>query len=60
MIDEVIIEMKAKKIKPIQLIAETGISQQTFSRFLNGGRVSQRTKQIIIDYLNLKWWQKKN
>ena len=54
MIDEVIIQMKAKKIKPIQLIAETGISQQTFFRFLNGERVSERKKQLIIDYLNLK------
>jgi len=52
--DEVIAEMKRKNIVRIDLIREMGISSQTFYAFINGDRVSQRTIERIVNYINSK------
>ena len=50
---DVLHDMKAKGIKATVLISETGLSSDTFYRFINGDKgSSQRTIQTIIDYVN--------
>ena len=50
---DVLFDMKAKGIKATVLISETGLSSDTYYRFINGEKgSSQRTIQTIIDYVN--------
>jgi len=52
--DEVIAEMEAKGIGRYELIRAIGLSSQTFYAFINGDRVSQRTIERIVNYINSK------
>jgi len=53
-IDDVIYDMNEKGIKPTVLIKETGISSETFYRFVRGENVSKRTIERIVTYINSK------
>jgi len=51
-VDDVIYDMNEKDIKPTVLIKETGISSETFYRFVKGENVSKRTIERIVNYIN--------
>ena len=51
-IDEVIAEAIAKGITAYRIAKGTRLSTQTVYAYFNGGRVSVRTQEKIIDYIN--------
>ena len=53
-IEEVIAEANAKKITAYRVAKDTGLSTQTVYAYFNGERVSVRTQETIINYINRK------
>ena len=51
-IDEVIAEANAKGITAYRIAKETGLSTQTVYGYFAGERVSVRTQERIINYIN--------
>jgi len=51
-IDEVIAEANAKKITAYRIAKDTGLSTQTVYAYFSGDRVSVRTQEKIINYIN--------
>ena len=51
-IDEVIAEANAKKITAYRISKDTGLSTQTVYAYFAGERVSVRTQEAIINYIN--------
>tara|TARA_R110000803_G_scaffold172400_1_gene235302 strand:- start:27 stop:206 length:180 start_codon:yes stop_codon:yes gene_type:complete len=51
-ISEVIQEANAKKITAYRIAKDTRLSTQTVYAYFNGDRVSVRTQEKIIDYIN--------
>jgi len=51
-IDEVIQEANAKKITAYRIAKETRLSTQTVYAYFKGERVSVRTQEVIINYIN--------
>ena len=51
-IDEVIAEANAKKITAYRIAKDSGLSTQTVYAYFKGDRVSVRTQEIIINYIN--------
>ena len=51
-IDEVIAEANAKKITAYRIAKDTRLSTQTVYAYFNGERVSVRTQEVIINYIN--------
>ena len=51
-IDEVIQEANAKKITAYRIAKDTRLSTQTVYAYFNGDRVSVRTQESIINYIN--------
>ena len=51
-IDEVIQEANAKGITAYRIAKDTKLSTQTVYAYFNGERVSLRTQETIIQYIN--------
>lgn len=51
-IDEVIAEANAKGITAYRIAKDTRLSTQTVYAYFKGERVSVRTQERIIDYIN--------
>jgi hypothetical protein len=51
-IEEVIAEAKAKKITAYRIAKDTGLSTQTVYAYFAGEKVSVRTQETIINYIN--------
>ena len=51
-IDEVIAEANAKKITAYRIAKDTCLSTQTVYAYFAGERVSVRTQETIINYIN--------
>ena len=51
-IEEVTSEANAKKITAYRIAKETRLSTQTVYAYFKGDRVSVRTQEKIIDYIN--------
>lgn len=51
-IDEVIAEANAKGITAYRVAKDTGLSTQTVYAYFAGQRVSVRTQETIINYIN--------
>jgi len=51
-IEEVIAEANAKKITAYRIAKETGLSTQTVYAYFAGEKVSVRTQETIINYIN--------
>lgn len=51
-IDEVIAEANAKGITAYRIAKDTGLSTQTVYAYFAGQRVSVRTQETIINYIN--------
>jgi AcrR family transcriptional regulator len=51
-IDQVIAEANAKKITAYRIAKETGLSTQTVYAYFAGEKVSVRTQEKIINYIN--------
>ena len=51
-IDDVIAEANAKKITAYRIAKDTGLSTQTVYAYFKGDRVSVRTQETIINYIN--------
>ena len=51
-IDEVIQEANAKKITAYRIAKDTRLSTQTVYAYFKGERVSVRTQEAIINYIN--------
>jgi hypothetical protein len=51
-LDEVISEANAKKITAYRIAKDTGLSTQTVYAYFAGERVSVRTQETIINYIN--------
>jgi len=51
-IDEVIAEANAKKITAYRIAKDTGLSTQTVYAYFAGEKVSVRTQETIINYIN--------
>ena len=51
-VEEVIAEANAKKITAYRIAKETGLSTQTVYAYFKGERVSVRTQETIINYIN--------
>mgnify|MGYP003625390439 FL=1 len=51
-ISEVIQEANAKSITAYRIAKDTRLSTQTVYAYFNGDRVSVRTQEKIIDYIN--------
>jgi hypothetical protein len=51
-IDEVIAEANAKKITAYRIAKDTKLSTQTVYAYFAGDRVSVRTQETIINYIN--------
>ena len=51
-INEVIAEANAKKITAYRIAKGTGLSTQTVYAYFAGERVSVRTQETIINYIN--------
>jgi hypothetical protein len=49
---EVVQEANAKGITAYRIAKDTGLSTQTVYAYFNGERVSQRTMERIINYIN--------
>ena len=57
-IEEVIAEAKAKKITAYRIAKDTGLSTQTVYAYFAGEKVSVRTQERIINYINKQWKRK--
>ena len=51
-IDDVIAEANAKKITAYRIAKDTRLSTQTVYAYFAGDRVSVRTQETIINYIN--------
>ena len=51
-LDEVISEANAKLITAYRIAKDTGLSTQTVYAYFAGERVSVRTQETIINYIN--------
>jgi hypothetical protein len=51
-IEEVIADANAKKITAYRIAKDTRLSTQTVYAYFNGDRVSVRTQEVIINYIN--------
>ena len=51
-IEEVIAEANAKKITAYRIAKDTRLSTQTVYAYFKGERVSVRTQEVIINYIN--------
>jgi len=51
-IDEVISEANAKGITAYRIAKDTRLSTQTVYAYFKGDRVSVRTQEVIINYIN--------
>ena len=51
-IEEVIAEANAKLITAYRIAKDTGLSTQTVYAYFKGERVSVRTQEVIINYIN--------
>ena len=51
-IEDVTSEANAKKITAYRIAKDTRLSTQTVYAYFNGDRVSVRTQEKIIDYIN--------
>lgn len=51
-VDEVIAEASAKGITAYRIAKDTGLSTQTVYAYFRGERVSVRTQERIINYIN--------
>ena len=51
-ISEVIQEANAKKITAYRIAKDTRLSTQTVYAYFKGERVSVRTQEVIINYIN--------
>jgi hypothetical protein len=51
-IEEVTSEANAKKITAYRIAKDTRLSTQTVYAYFKGERVSVRTKEVIINYIN--------
>ena len=51
-VEEVIEEANAKKITAYRIAKDTGMSTQTVYAYFAGERVSVRTQETIINYIN--------
>jgi len=51
-VEEVIEEANAKKITAYRIAKDTGMSTQTVYAYFAGERVSVRTQEKIINYIN--------
>lgn len=51
-LDEVIAEANAKGITAYRIAKDTKLSTQTVYAYFNGERVSVRTQETIINYIN--------
>jgi len=51
-IEEVIAEANAKKITAYRIAKDTSLSTQTVYAYFKGERVSVRTQEKIINYIN--------
>lgn len=51
-LDEVIAEAKAKGVTAYRIAKDTGLSTQTVYAYFSGQRVSVRTQETIINYIN--------
>jgi hypothetical protein len=51
-LDEVISEANKKGITAYRIAKDTGLSTQTVYAYFSGGRVSVRTQERIINYIN--------
>ena len=51
-IDQVIQEANAKKITAYRIAKDTRLSTQTVYAYFKGERVSVRTQEVIINYIN--------
>ena len=51
-IEEVTSEANAKKITAYRIAKDTRLSTQTVYAYFNGDRVSVRTQEVIINYIN--------
>ena len=51
-VDEVIAEANAKGITAYRIAKDTGLSTQTVYAYFAGDRVSVRTQERIINYIN--------
>jgi len=51
-LDDVIAEANAKKITAYRIAKDTRLSTQTVYAYFKGERVSVRTQEVIINYIN--------
>ena len=51
-LEEVISEANAKKITAYRIAKDTGLSTQTVYAYFKGERISVRTQEKIINYIN--------
>jgi len=51
-IEDVEMEASKKKITAYRIAKDTGLSTQTVYAYFKGERVSVRTQEIIINYIN--------
>ncbi len=51
-LDEVIEAANKKGLKPSHIAKSTGLSTETTSKYFKGGRVSTRSLETIINYIN--------
>jgi len=51
-IEDVIAEANAKKITAYRIAKDTGLSTQTVYAYFAGEKVSVRTQETIINYIN--------
>ena len=51
-IEEVIAEANSKKITAYRIAKDTGLSTQTVYAYFAGEKVSVRTQETIINYIN--------
>jgi len=51
-LDEVIAEANRKKVTMYRIAKDTGLSSETVSRYFTGQKVTTRTMERIINYIN--------
>ena len=53
-LDEVIAEANRKGLTMYRITKDTGLSSETVSRYFSGQKVTTRTMELIINYINGK------
>jgi len=53
-LDEVIAEANRKGLSMYRITKETGLSSETVSRYFSGQKVTTRTMERIVEYINGK------